>query len=435
MIMREFYERQAIVIVKQMIQAFYVEKDVDKVLSFTNPEKFTWIGSGESLVLTDFDEIRNFFKSKCGVITENYKIVDEDYFISASSADSCVVFAKISFRGTGARENYFPKLHFSFYLQIIDGELLVSHYHVHQPIKNVQIQAAQSMLAMDNFIGPVDLAYTNEILYNFFNATGIALKCFFYENDFPYCCVNKAFLNLVGLKKISDITNKNMLSSLAHIHPNDQQNYISRLENCFADKPRNLDLSSEWQWQASYYLFYRMQTFDNAEKIVFEWGNLFTLNSRPIVNGFVLPMDNIKDISPPPRFLETGILPFWVKSSGEGLLHEQNISALLNDFGVHIGNDIIIYPKSHKVSIKDKPLDLTTIEFKLMLALVESVNVPISSETLYKNLWQEGELKDTSSSLKMHVSNLRRKIKSISGDEITISHVKNKGYCLTIPKF
>ena len=313
--MRDFYERQAIIIVKQMVHAFYIEKDVDKVLSFTNPEKFTWIGSGESLVMTDFDEIKNFFKSKCSVVTENYKIVGEDYFISASSMDSCVVFAKIKFKGTGSRQSYFPNLHFTFYLQIIDGRLLVSHYHVHSPVKNAQLQSAKSIFVTNNFISPVDLMYTNEVLHNFFNATDIALKCFFYEKDFPYCCVNKAFLNLVGLEKISDVTNKNMLSSLVHIHPNDQQNYINRLEKCFASKPQSLDFSSEWQWQASYYLFYRMQTFDKAEKMVFEWGNLFTLNGRSIINGFVLPMDNTNYIIPPPYVQRVAYFPFVLRAT------------------------------------------------------------------------------------------------------------------------
>ena len=146
-------------------------------------------------------------------------------------------------------------------------------------------------------------------------------------------------------------------------------------------------------------------------------------------------MDNTNYIIPPPACPGSCIFPFCTESSDEGLLNKQNISALLDDFGVHIGTDIIIYPKSHKVLVKDKSLELTAIEFKLMLMLVENINAPVSSEKIYKNLWQEGELKDTSSSLKMHVSNLRRKIKRIAGEEITITHVKAKGYCLTIPPF
>lgn len=300
--MKDFYERQAIYIVRQMIKAFYIDKDIDKVLSFTNPKKFTFIGFSESLVLTDFDEIKKFFKSKCEVVVENYKIIDEDYFISASSVDSCIVFARVTFKGNGVRENYFPKLHFSFYLQLIGGKLLVSHYHVHLAIKNNQIKMAESLFSdkiFKSFISNVDLAYQNEILYNFFNSTGIALKVFFYEKNFPYCCVNKAFLNLVGLKKISDL--ENSLSSLVHIHPNDQQNYISRLENFFTEKLKTLESSGEWQWKASYYLSYIMQTFDKAEKFVFEWGNLFTLNGRPIVNSFILPIaEKWRSNAPPP---------------------------------------------------------------------------------------------------------------------------------------
>ena len=111
------------------------------------------------------------------------------------------------------------------------------------------------------------------------------------------------------------------------------------------------------------------------------------------------------------------------------------IFSLLNDCGIHIGDKIVIYPKRHKLLIKDKIVDLTPIEFKLFLILSNNINNPVESEKIYNDLWNESELKVTSFTLKTHISNLRRKIKIASEDTIKLSHIKDKGYCLTIPEF
>ena len=114
---------------------------------------------------------------------------------------------------------------------------------------------------------------------------------------------------------------------------------------------------------------------------------------------------------------------------------QQHLSSLLNDNGIYIGNMIIIYPKHHKLLIKEKLIDLTPIEFNLMLMLAENINNPIDSEKIYNNLWNDSELKITSYTLKTHISNLRRKLKNASEDSIKLIHIKNRGYCLSIPEF
>ena len=115
--------------------------------------------------------------------------------------------------------------------------------------------------------------------------------------------------------------------------------------------------------------------------------------------------------------------------------NQQSLSSLLNDSGVYIGNMMVIYPKHHKLLIKNEIVDLTPIEFKLMLMLTENIDNPIDTETIYNSLWNDSELKLTSFTLKTHISNLRRKLKSASEDSIKLTHVKGKGYCLLIPEF
>ena len=115
--------------------------------------------------------------------------------------------------------------------------------------------------------------------------------------------------------------------------------------------------------------------------------------------------------------------------------NQQSLSSLLNDSGVYIGNMMVIYPKHHKLLIKNEIVDLTPIEFKLMLMLTENIDNPIDTETIYNSLWNDSELKLTSFTLKTHISNLRRKLKSASKDSIKLTHIKGKGYCLLIPEF
>ena len=60
-----------------------------------------------------------------------------------------------------------------------------------------------------------------QIKQQFESTNYIASKNFLYKDDLPYCYVNDLFLKLPGHKKIK-LEN---YSSLADIHPNDQQKY------------------------------------------------------------------------------------------------------------------------------------------------------------------------------------------------------------------
>ena len=110
-------------------------------------------------------------------------------------------------------------------------------------------------------------------------------------------------------------------------------------------------------------------------------------------------------------------------------------SSLLEDCGVRIGNIVVVYPKRHKLLVKSRIVDLTPTEFKLFLLLSNNLNEPVAAEEIYNELWNDSELKLTSFTLKTLISNLRRKIKLASDDTIKINHVKDKGYCLTIPEY
>lgn len=434
--MQNFYQKESIKICKHMIKAFFIEKNVDKVLRYVNPNNFTWIGPGDNEILTNIDDVKKCFTEHCNAATNAYKIVGEEYLIAASSYDTCVVIAKIKFQGLNERQNYQSALNFSFYIQLISDELLVSHYHVHIPIKKQLYENAEQFIMNKaarnaNELLKMDLQYQHSLLHNFYDTKHTPMKSFCWEEGLPYCYVNPLFINLIGYDKINTFISQGKFSSLAHIHPDDQEKYLQHLRESFPEV-LNLNLTNEWQWHASYSITYRIRTYDMEEKYVFEWGNLFTLNGHPIVNSLVLPLK--KSLYPPPILLEN--TPAGTMGSSVTVpSDQQHLSSLLNDNGIYIGNMIIIYPKHHKLLIKEKLIDLTPIEFNLMLMLAENINNPIDSEKIYNNLWNDSELKITSYTLKTHISNLRRKLKIASEDSIKLIHIKNRGYCLSIPEF
>ena len=161
--MQNFYQKEAIQIAKRMIKAFFVAKNVDEVFNYINPKHFTWIGSGENEILTDVDEIRNHFQNYCSIVTEAYKIINEEYLIGADSSDSCIVIAKITFQGIKVRQNFQSALHFSFYFQLIDNKLLVSHYHVNIPIRKLSTNNAVQFIVLNLLTRLIKLSLSGAI--------------------------------------------------------------------------------------------------------------------------------------------------------------------------------------------------------------------------------------------------------------------------------
>lgn len=395
-----------------MIKAFFVDRDVEGVFRYVNPNHFTWIGPGETEVFTDIDEIRKHFQNYCDVAANAYRPVNEEYILGASSVDSCIVLVKLTVQGVKERQGIQTSLHFTFYFQLVEEKLLVSHYHVNIPVKNpsgrgAAVQLLRSDAAAQYEPLKADLQYHHELLNNFFDSDHVAMKSFYYEERLPYCYVNRAFAALVGCSDAKHFAPQFNRSSLMHIHPEDQQRYWEALARFFR-KERVLDPLKEWQWHADYQIFYRLKRFDGGSRAVLEWGNLMTLNGRPIVNSVVLPQD------------DCGV---------------EERASLLNDCGIQLGDRIVVYPKKQRLLIKEKAVELTPIEFKVFLVLANNINQPVQTQKIYVDIWDDSELKVTSFALKTHISNLRRKIRSASDASITLTYIRGKGYCLRVPEY
>lgn len=75
-------------------------------------------------------------------------------------------------------------------------------------------------------------------------------------------------------------------------------------------------------------------------------------------------------------------------------------------------------------------IPLTNIEYKLLLLLVNNLNKVVSNEKIYKCLWSSSLLKDTSRTLQMHISHLRKKLELNPFTSINLVTIHKKGYSL-----
>lgn len=287
--MQNYFQREAVNATKKAIRSFYILKNVEGSLKFFSREHLTFIGIGEDEIFTSFNEVRDYFYKLVDAVTSAYKIISEDYHVEAASYDSCIVAAKIEFQADASRINQRFALHFSFYFQLVDDKISITFAHVHMPEKN----RAENMLYADT-------KFQRDLLRQFENTNYIAAKNFLYKDDLPYCYVNDLFLKLLGCNKI----NLENHSSLANIHPNDQQRYFDYMRKIFTEK--NAGVSEGWRWHNSYRVIYRLVNCKYEEIKVLEWGTLLSLNGNFIFNSFVAPLDEIEVLDNTPlQYTET----------------------------------------------------------------------------------------------------------------------------------
>ena len=115
----------------------------------------------------------------------------------------------------------------------------------------------------------------------------------------------------------------------------------------------------------------------------------------------------------------------------EKFFSKKMTNSIRADSGIHISQNIIVYPRSRKIQIEGDSIELTPIENELFLVLVDNLNQPITPEEIYKIIWMKSELQLTSNVLPMHISNIRRKLSPYE-NSIKLSYVRSKGYCLYI---
>jgi len=89
-------------------------------------------------------------------------------------------------------------------------------------------------------------------------------------------------------------------------------------------------------------------------------------------------------------------------------------------------DDLKIDWGKHVVSLKGKPVELTSKEFELLRALIDARGRVLSRETLLNDVWgYDRSLDIETRTVDLHISQLRKKLKHVADRILT---VKNAGY-------
>ena len=115
----------------------------------------------------------------------------------------------------------------------------------------------------------------------------------------------------------------------------------------------------------------------------------------------------------------------------ETLLRRSKIPVTMEYDGIIKIRDLIVNQNNHSVLKGIEPIYLSPLEFKILLYLIHNPNKIISQEEIYNNIWEEDSFGDVRT-VKVHVSNLRKKLEIDSNNPEYIKTVKRKGYVFPI---
>ena len=90
-------------------------------------------------------------------------------------------------------------------------------------------------------------------------------------------------------------------------------------------------------------------------------------------------------------------------------------------------NGLVINKREHKCLLYDKKVDLTPIEFDILLYLITNKGKVISSEELFEKVWKEKYL-DSNNTVMVHIRRIREKLKEDSKNPKFIKTVWGVGY-------
>ena len=73
-------------------------------------------------------------------------------------------------------------------------------------------------------------------------------------------------------------------------------------------------------------------------------------------------------------------------------------------------------------------IDVTKTEFELLMFLIENRGVPVSTRSLYENVWKEKYLPSSANTVMVHVLKLRKKLEDDPSNPKLIRTIWGKGY-------
>ena len=94
---------------------------------------------------------------------------------------------------------------------------------------------------------------------------------------------------------------------------------------------------------------------------------------------------------------------------------------------MHLG-DIQIFLHNNQVIHNGQLVPLTATEFKLLLVFAHNLNKIITIEKIYHEVYPQSEVKYTSRTLNMHISNLRHKLHLEEFSPLRLETRRGKGF-------
>lgn len=87
--------------------------------------------------------------------------------------------------------------------------------------------------------------------------------------------------------------------------------------------------------------------------------------------------------------------------------------------------------QQQRITVKNEHVPLSIKEFLILSILAQQPDKAFSANELYTMIWGEDSLGETRT-IKVHISNLRKKLENYTGDEIGIQTVRGFGYKLEV---
>ena len=284
------YEEKVLIIARRLVYAFYVDRDIDTIISYLNPKDFMYTCANTNQTIIGAENMRDFLRRSLHYL-DGYKIIKENYQFCSSSIDSCLISADLETQAVKYNLPYITSIKVLFQFKLVEEKLLVSYYQVLIPLKN---STSEDEVFLPTNKMPVEMhidrQYHYTMLENLMAGNSASIKVVYCEENFPYHYVNLKFLKLLNCPCIKDFVAENK-SSIEHIFPADQKRYSDFVTSHVKESLKNVSPGKIWQWRDSYYIIYR--TFNRENFYVLEWGNLFTLDNSPMIMAMVLPLQDI----------------------------------------------------------------------------------------------------------------------------------------------
>lgn len=106
---------------------------------------------------------------------------------------------------------------------------------------------------------------------------------------------------------------------------------------------------------------------------------------------------------------------------------QKNARSAPADSVIQIG-EITIHEGSNEVTVRGEEVDMTELEYKILLLLMKYPKKIFSAQNLYESVWQEDYLYSSNSTVMVHIRKIRAKIEKTPENPQHIKTVWGKGY-------